>query len=65
MNVFSSLQVIQMVAPRDSSRKPQPTSPKLFYEFTGKVVKVSRTVKITKMLFTKWLRRRNRCLPVL
>ena len=27
-NILSSLQVIQMVAPRDSSRKPQPTSPK-------------------------------------
>ena len=32
--------MIQMVAPRDSSRKPQPTSPtvRIFDEFTGKVV---------------------------
>ena len=29
-NIFGSLQVIQMVAPRDSSRKPQPTSPKWY-----------------------------------
>ena len=40
-NIFGSLQVIQMVAPRDSRRKPQPTSPKryaLFDELTGRMV---------------------------
>ena len=40
-NILSSLQVIPMVAPRDSGRKPQPTSPKWYAfltKFTGKVV---------------------------
>ena len=63
-NIFCSL--------RDSSRKPQLTSPKrhaLFDKFTGDSgeqwygqERMSRW-GTTRMFFTKWLRKHNRCLP--